>query len=134
MTFEEAITMQPIWVQLWLNLLLFGAFFLPVTLLIWPASRLAGIITVLASLVGGLGVVLLYGQLGYVKLLGLPHVLIWTPVAFYLFRQIRRDDMPVWPRWIMVVVLSTILVSLLFDYADLLRYVLGERTPVPGTI
>lgn len=133
MTFEEAIATQPAWLGYWLNGLLIGAFVLPVTLLIWRQSRLAGIVTLLASGISAVLVTWIYGQMGYVKLLGLPHILFWTPVAIYLLGQIRRPEMPVWPARIMVVILATITISLIFDYVDVARYLLGETTPVPGT-
>ena len=132
MTLEQAIAQQPAWVGYWLYWLLFGAFVLPLTLLVWRQSRIAGVAAIVAAVVAGFGVGWLYDQMGYVKLLGLPHIVAWTPLAIYLFVQIRRDDMPRWPRRIMVVVLATILVSLAFDYTDAVRYLLGERTPLAG--
>jgi hypothetical protein len=130
MTFEEAIALQPAWLGLWLNWLFFGAFVLPVSLLIWRQSRFVAVVSVVCSVVAGGGVYWLYGQLGYVKLLGLPHILIWTPLAAWLLAQMRRADMPVWPRRIIGVVLATILISLVFDYVDAVRYIMGERTPL----
>lgn len=130
MTFEEAIAAQPAWIGIWLNVLLVGAFILPLALLIWRQSRLAGILVVAASVVGGVATTWLFEQMGYVKLLGLPHILVWTPAAIYLFALIRREDMPLWPRRIMIVVLATITISLIFDYTDVARYALGERAPL----
>jgi len=75
MTFNEAIALQPAWVGMWLNILLFGAFILPVSLLIWKQTRITAIITVVASVVGGMATQWLFGQMGYVKLLGLPHII-----------------------------------------------------------
>ena len=68
--------------------------------------------------------------MGWVRLLGLPHVILYTPVAYYLFKQIRRDDMPKWPRWIMMAILATIAISLAFDVTDVIRYILGNHGPV----
>ena len=134
MTFEEAIAAQPAWVVIWLYILLAGGFVLPFALLIWRQSRIPGIATILANLAAGFGVAWLYGQMGYVKLLGLPHILFWTPLVIYLATQIRRPDMPLWPRRIMIVVVAVLLISLAFDYTDVARYILGERTPMPGTL
>ena len=130
MTFEEAIAQQPAWIGYWLKWLLFGAFILPFALLIWRQSRIAAIAAVVASVAGAFGTRWLYNEMGYVKLLGLPHIIVWTPLAIYLFGQIRRADMPKWPTWIIGVVLASILISLAFDYTDVLRYLLGERTPL----
>jgi hypothetical protein len=103
---------------------------LPIALLIWRQSRIAAVATIVTSAAGAFGVQWLYSHLGYVKLLGLPHIVLWTPLAYYLFVQVRRGDMPPWPRRIMMVVLATIMISLAFDYADIVRYALGERTPL----
>jgi hypothetical protein len=130
MTLEEAIAQQPAWIGYWLYWLMFGAFVLPFALLIWRQSRIAGIAAIAAGIVAGFGVGWLHDQMGYVKLLGLPHIVVWTPLAIYLAVLLRRDDMPRWPRGIIAVVLATIAVSLVFDYVDALRYLLGERTPL----
>jgi len=127
---EEAIAQQPMWLGIWLNWLFFGAFILPLALLIWRQSRLVAVLTVGVGVLAGAAVYFLYEQLGYVKLLGLPHVILWTPLAYYLFQQIKRPDMPDWPRRIIWVVLITILISLAFDYVDVIRYLLGNRTPL----
>jgi hypothetical protein len=127
MTLEEAIATQPLWVQIWVNILFLGAFVLPLALLIWKPSRLAGLVTVAASVLAAGGVYWLYGQLGYVRLLGLPHVILWTPLAVWLWRQRMRAEMPVWPQRIILAVCAVIAVSLAFDYVDVARYLLGER-------
>lgn len=129
MTFEEAIAQQPQWVQLWLNVLVLGAFILPAVLLIWRQTRVPGIVTVIVSVTAGFAVVWLYNRMGYVKLLGLPHVLLWTPLALYLIGEFRSKALPQIPRILLGCVIGTILISLVFDYADLIRYIMGERTP-----
>ncbi len=134
MSFAEAMALQPTWVQIWLNVLLLGAFILPLSFLIWRASRIAGVLTLAASLLSAVSINWMYGQMGYVKLLGLPHIVFWTPLAIYLWRQIRRPDMPVWPRRLMSVTLVVIAISLAFDYVDVARWLLGERDAVAGTL
>lgn len=129
MTFQEAIAQQPQWVQLWLNVLLAGAFILPAVLLIWRQTRVAGIATIIVSLTAGFAVMWLYDRMGYVKLLGLPHVLLWTPLVIHLIGQFRNTIMPRLPRVLLGCVIGTLLISLAFDYADLIRYILGERIP-----
>jgi hypothetical protein len=127
MTLSEAIAQQPQWVQYWLYVLLFGILVLPLALLIWKQTRLTAVITIAASVIAGLGVSWIFDRLGYVKLLGLPHIILWTPLVLYLFGQIKREDMPTWPKRIMMVVLAVFVVSLMFDYVDVVRYVLGDR-------
>jgi hypothetical protein len=130
MTFQDAVAQQQQWVQLWLNWMLVGIFILPLALLIWRQTRITALVTLAGVLIAGFGTNWIFNQLGYVKMLGLPHVIVWTPLAYYLYLQIKRADMPKWPRWIMMVILATILISLAFDYTDTIRYILGERTPL----
>ncbi len=129
MTLEEAIAQQPQWVQIWLNILLLGAFVLPAVLLIWRQTRVAGIVSLIVSATAAYGVVWLYDRMGYVKLLGLPHLFLWTPLVIYLIGQFRRDDLPQIPRVLLGAVIATLLISLAFDFSDVIRYILGERVP-----
>ncbi len=129
MTLEEAIAQQPQWVQIWLNILLLGAFILPAVLLIWRQTRVAGLVSLIVSATAAYGVVWLYDRMGYVKLLGLPHLFLWTPLVIYLVGQFRRDDLPQIPRVVLGAVIATLLISLAFDFSDVIRYILGERVP-----
>jgi hypothetical protein len=61
-------------------------------------------------------------------LLGLPHVVWWTPLVVYLYRRrslLKRP--PSFAGWIKTLVVTNT-VSLVVDYIDVLRYVLGDRT------
>lgn len=133
MTLEEAIASQPAWLGFWLNWMMVGAFLLPLTLFIWKPTRLAAVLALVTGVLAGVAVSMLYDQWGYVKLLGLPHILLWTPLALYLVHLLRRGLEP-WPKRVVIIVLATILVSLAFDYTDALRYLLGNRTPLEGTL
>lgn len=128
-TLNDIMALQPLWLMVWMNILLFGAFILPIALLIWKASRLAGVLTLAASVIAAVLINVLFNNLGYVKLLGLPHLVFWTPLVMFLYFQMKRPDMPVWPRRIMWVVAGIITISLAFDFVDVARYILGERTP-----
>ena len=128
MSLQEAITHQPLWVQLWLDWLLFAGIALPLSLFIWKKTRLAAAASLVTSVVVGFGVIWVYSQMGFVKLLGLSHIIFWTPLAIYFFLILRSGNLPPWPRWIMTVVLVTLVISLAFDYTDFVRYSLGNRT------
>lgn len=133
MTFEEAVATQALWIQLWVN---------------WMGIALVGTFVVLlfsrktwrdaAVLLVSTGVMFffmqwLYAQAGYVRLLGLPHIVIWTPLAIYLFWRIRKGGLGPAFRIAMGVLLVTITASLAIDYVDVARYLLGERgSLVPG--
>lgn len=134
MTFSEALAAQPAWLTIWFYWLAIGVFILPLALLIWRQTRVAAVSAVASNVFNAITVPWMYGTMGYVKLLGLPHIIVWTPLAWYLYSLIRRADMPVWPRRIMIVVLATLIGSLAFDYVDVARYLLGEQTPMAGTV
>jgi len=123
----EVVNAIPLWLRIWWNILVFGVFFLPMLLLIWPETRRLAAVTVATSAVVGAIVYGMFLQLGYVRLLGLPHVIFWTPIAIWLIAQLRRADLPVWPRRIMGAILAVFLITLAFDYTDVVRYWLGER-------
>ena len=134
MTLMEAVGQQAAWIEWWLNWMLVALVLLPLVLLIWPASRWAGIATIVSLVLSALTIGWMYDQMGYVRLLGLPHLLFFTPVLIYLIAVMRRPDTPAWPKRIMAVVALTMAVSLAFDVVDVLRWMLGDRTPYPGTI
>jgi hypothetical protein len=127
MTLNQAIAQQPMWVQYWLYVLIFGIVVLPLALLIWRQTRLTAVVTIAASILAGLGVNWVYTKFGYVKLLGLPHIIFWTPLVYYLLKTLKRADIPKWPRRIIIVVLAVFVVSLVFDYVDVIRYLFGNR-------
>lgn len=133
MSFADALALQPTWVGLWLNCLLFGAFILPLALLIWRPTRMAALLTLAAGIIAGISINWMYSRLGYVKLLGLPHIILWGPLVVYLITRMRREDIPKWPWRILFMIVATLLVSLAFDVVDVARYALGERTPMAGT-
>ena len=133
MTLEEAMALQPAWLTYWIYVLTFGVFLLPLTLLIWRQTRLTTLFIIIANIGSFIGVEWLFANLGYVKLLGLPHIILYTPLVIYLLSQYKRSDMPVLPKRIIMAIMAVILVSLAFDYTDALRYLAGSTAPFPGT-
>jgi hypothetical protein len=129
MTLPEAVATQPAWIGHWIQWLIFGAFILPLTLTFWRKTRLAALLALLTGMLGAIGTGWIYENMGYVKLLGLPHIILWTPFAIYLRALMRHGNLPKLARLVVFVVLATILVSLAFDYADVIRYALGDRAP-----
>ena len=131
MSLNEAMAeFGPSWLRVWLPLLMLGGFLAPLALLIWRQTRLTGVITFLASLIAAVGIDYMYKQMGYVKLLGLPHVILWTPLVAYLILQLRRDDLPVWPTRLIKFIIAILCISLVFDYVDVARYFLGNTLPL----
>lgn len=64
---------------------------------------------------------------GYTRILGLVHVVFWTPLVVYLYRELKDSEASgaflIWMR----VLLLTIIASLILDYLDVIRYILGDR-------
>ena len=129
MSFIEAMAAQPTWVQIWLNWMLISVFIAPLALFIWSETRLTAVIIALTHTLNGFAVMYLFNWLGYVKLLGFPHLIFWGPLVWYLVRLVRRETLPVWASRILLVLIATLAISLAFDLVDTIRYVLGERTP-----
>ena len=131
MTLSEAMAqLSPTWLTIWLNILMVGAFLLPVALFIWKPTRMTAVYCLVAGALGAFGVGWMYEQMGYVKLLGLPHILVWTPLSVHLWLKFKSPDVSKVPRIIIGLIMATILISLAFDYTDIARYLLGERTPL----
>ena len=97
MTHEDSMALQPAWVGIWLNFLLAGAFVAPLLLLIWKFSCKAGIVTLLSSVIAAFCVQYMFDAMGYVNLLGLPHLVFWIPTVVFLIAQQSRGDMTIWP-------------------------------------
>lgn len=70
-----------------------------------------------------------YSQVGYVRLLGLVHVIFWTPLLVYLWMRRAQWDVrnTLAGKWI-ALLFTTILASLIIDYIDVLRYIAGDRS------
>jgi len=68
----------------------------------------------------------LFDRVGYVRLLGLGHLLAWTPVYLWILLQHRRfDTREAYGKYIRVyLVIAGI--SLVVDAADVLRYLAGD--------
>ena len=69
----------------------------------------------------------LYETYGYTRILGLSHILIWTPLLAYLWHRRGHFSAGTWTGRYFIVLGATILVSLIFDYVDLVRYFLGDQ-------
>lgn len=115
---------QPEWVQIWLNVLV-GVLGLSV---VFSFVRVEARWVLLGLVLGAAGVIGLYSQIGYSRLLGLGHVLAWTPLLIYLIcRRPHWQVKETWSgKWIVAAV-TVLTVSLAFDYADVIRWLVGER-------
>ena len=132
MTFNEAVATQPQWVQMWLNVLLLGAFVAPALMIIFKETRWFGLGFVLASVLGAFSVVWLYDMQGYTRLLGLPHLVVWIPGVAIGMRLLPTVTGRI-PKALLAFTLIIVSISLAFDIADVARYIMGERgSMIPG--
>ncbi len=69
----------------------------------------------------------MYKEFGYSRLLGLPHIIFWTPLLIYLFS--RKDRWQVRStlggKWILLLI-CTISISLVMDYINVARGLFGQ--------
>lgn len=124
--YADLSTHSPEWVLIWLQVLVgilsIGLLFS----LIRPEAR--------AILVGvGLGMamtVIVYAQFGFTRILGVGHILFWTPTLFYMLSLLGTASVAkTWfERWLWLAI-AAMAVSLGFDYFDFGRYLFGDRLP-----
>ncbi|MBV0913033.1 hypothetical protein KTJ87_11645 [Rhodobacteraceae bacterium ASV31] len=130
MSFSDAVaqlgTPIRLWV-LWLSIMMIAA---PVLLAIWRETRRIAVITGCATVLIIAGMQVLYSAVGMVRLLGIVHVVIWGPLFVWLALRLRRGGIRPAPRSVLLLFLATIGVSLVFDIADVLRWIAGERAPM----
>ena len=122
--FAADIAAGPTWVEWWVNFM--GLVFL--LAIPFAFFRVEARWALLAMALTVPAMLWLYSEVGYVRLLGIVHIVFWTPLAIYLW--MRRDQWRVKVtlsgKWI-AVLFATIMVSLAFDYTDVVRYALGDR-------
>ncbi len=122
--FKADIATAPLWVQYWLNYMSFVLMLSIPFAFVRVEARWAALVVALSLP----AMVALHSAIGYVRLLGVVHVVLWTPFVIYLWR--RRDK---WRaretlsgKWL-ALLFTTMVISLVFDYSDVARWLLGER-------
>ena len=115
------------WMIVWLYWMSFAIIVTPTVLVFSKATRLDAAIVFLTNLAMFVGMSWVYDQMGYVRLMGIVHVILWTPLFIYLFLRAKNGEMPLLCRLAIWMFIATLAVSLVFDYTDVARYFLGER-------
>lgn len=121
---------QPVWIQLWVTWMVVVIVGAPVVMRKCGAARRDYRLVAASTVALIVAVPLWHSHVGYVRLVGLPHLPVWTPLAVYLYCRRNHFSSPRQLRWAVNVFMATIIVSLAFDYVDAVRYLLGERAPV----
>ena len=125
--FAEMTANSPRWVLIWVNVMvIILALAIPFSFSYREARWI-----LLGSVLGMLGTVAAYGLFGFTRLMGLGHILFWTPTLIYIItvRGWKTYHKTLFSRW-MILAAIIIGISLAFDVVDLLRWILGERAPI----
>src|SRR6056297_3438441 len=117
---------SPTWVGIWVNvMILVLAISIPFSFVRAQARWI-----LLGTILGMAGTIVAYQQFGFTRILGLGHIIFWTPTLLYMLTLRGREDVidTLFSKWLLlaIIVMSA---SLAFDYVDFLRWLLGEREP-----
>ena len=125
--YTEMTTNSPTWVLVWVNAMVSV---LALSIAFSFSYREARWI-LLGVTLGMLGTIGAYALFGFTRLLGLGHILFWTPTLIYIVtvRGWKTYHKTLFSRWLILAAII-IGISLAFDVVDLLRWILGERAPI----
>ncbi len=123
-TLVADILLKPVWLQAWVGWMVFVNL---VGSIIFLGARVEAKWVLLAFLGAALSMEAMYQQFGYQRILGLAHVIFWTPLVIYLWRRHQGGGRPGMASKWLAVVFATNLTSLAIDYIDVARYLSGER-------
>lgn len=111
---------EPLWLQAWV----YWMMLLNTAAILFLRHREAKV--VLALWIGNvITMSVLYEMVGYVRLLGLSHVIWWTPLVIYLFARRAHFPAGMVRNWLWVLLLTNS-ASLVIDYIDVARYFMGD--------
>lgn len=122
--FNRSILAMPVIWVLWLGVLVAVNLLGGMVFILQPE----GWVTVAVFLANAVAMISLYGARGFVRLLGIAHIL-WAPLVVWLWMRLEMAPETGWLRVWMLSVIGCNTVSLLIDTVDVFRYVRGEREP-----
>ena len=121
--FQQNIEDGPAGVEYWVNFM--GAvFMLSIPFSFVRKEARWALLTIVLTLIA---MMLAFKYFGYERILGAVHIIVWPPLLIYLIN--RREDWRVKETWSgkwLAVLVATMLVSLVFDITDVVRYFLGH--------
>jgi len=122
--FQLGLSEQPAWVQFWVVWL--GLINTASILFVFARAETRWVLVAwIVAFVGVMGIFALQGQ-QMTRLMGLGHIIAWTPLLWYLYRR-RGDIFLTHASGVYLHLLFlTNGISLLFDYTDFVRYFLGH--------
>lgn len=121
--FHRSIFAMPVIWMLWMVLLV-TANFLSLVFIDHPE----GWVTLMVFLVSAMTMMFLFRTMGFVRLMGIGHIL-WVPLVIWLWTRLEMAPEGSWLRVWMLTVIACNTFSLLIDTVDTIRYARGEREP-----
>ena len=114
--------------RLWVGLLVAVNMIAPLFYLDSVEARI-----VLAAMALGAGLQMwIFSVKGFVRLLGIGHILVWAPMLPWLAGRLALpDNSDAFGAWLMAVLVFDG-ISLVIDTIDVIRYLPGDRTPTLG--
>ncbi|NKW71580.1 hypothetical protein HGD85_01035 [Rhodobacteraceae bacterium R_SAG10] len=115
----------PLWVQIWVMLVLVPVNMATLLFLDQPGGALTAALAIGALLPNA---VLMYAQRGFSKATALSHLLLWTPLLVHLGLLLRGEHLVSGSYQNFLVALLVIdLASLAFDFPDAIKWWRGDR-------
>ena len=127
MSFHDAMFSFTGGIQIWFYWLGLAIVATPFLLAFSKATRRDAVIVLLTNICVIASMGWLYRQMGYVRLLGIVHVFLWTPLVVYLWRRALNSEITLPFRIVIWLFVATLLVSLACDYIDVARYLMGDH-------
>ena len=114
-------------VQMWLNWMTLC--WLSSLLFAWNHTAARWVLAIMFPLTLPLGLVI-FALSGTVHLLGIAHLIAWTPLLIYLVKNELRSDQfnpgSLYGAWV-ILLSATLLISLVFDVRDVTLVALGQK-------
>ncbi len=126
----DAIASEPLWLTAWL-IVLGGTHFLALAFVVYKNEarwrfRWEPLAIVGCFFLAGVIMNALYAQYGYVRLLGLGHLIGWAPIyAWMLYRRKGIGFAGIWGKYVHWYLLIAG-ISLVIDAVDVVRYFVGD--------
>ncbi|MEJ6704475.1 MAG: hypothetical protein ACKVKL_02555 [Pseudomonadales bacterium] len=126
----DAIATQGVFLQGWVMVLV-GTHLISLLLSVYKQDgkfkiRYESLAIVGSFFVAGASISWLYEQVGYVRLLGLPHLIFWTPVFVWVLSRALKGQYSAPFKQYVYLYLTVAGVSLAIDTLDVVRYLLGD--------
>jgi hypothetical protein len=116
---------MPLWVQIWVGFILVPVNMVPLLFLGEPFAIWVAVLSI-GGMMPNLPIMLF--DRGLSKRMGLPHLLIWTPLVVFV-GWLLASDVPLSDGYglMLAILLVVDLISLGFDYPDALKWWRGDR-------